>query len=422
VKKRILSIAAVLVVLSLCVAAACYALAPFNTLQRHPELVSSSKDGSEYVLDNVRWGLVGEGTSLDTLEPVFKRTTIKPEMIKDIYYQSENFPPEWLAAHGQLGFIMKTKDGVLGEDGSRDIGFSVSIEARTRTDQKYDLFKGMKRGEDGFKLVYQITTYTDVMQIRVSQRKHTMEQYRLLLSHEQKVQMVKNALDLACEDHREQFYHTLKQSCVTGALEIINTVLPENNKIKFWIIPNVLVNLKVSFPKWSYKYLIEHGIAEDSGKIVYSDRYVEYPCEDGNDYKLDMATLPGYYIPADVLHFGENLDMFFDYAEAVDCLTKLQDLVSPTSPDFWTVQKHLVEVSDGIAEVEEAVLTCFNEKYERCLEYYLTIDFKKVKSKNAIRHLNQKFLEIINFKVMNGNVENELLIEEARKVLSGIED
>ena len=411
--RKVIGITALLLTLVLCIAPISHALASFNNLQRPATLVEKSKGA--FVLDGFRWGVD------ENMDPIFKRTTIQPELIKDIYYWSENFPPEWLAAHGMLGFVMKNKHGVVAEDGTRDIGFAVSIEARTRTDQKYSLFKGLKRGEEGFQLIYQVSGYTDVMQVRVSKRKHTLEQYRLLLTEEQKIKMVKNALNLSIEDWQDEFYHTLKKSCVTGALEIINTVLPEDNKIKFWIIPKLLVNLKVSFPKWSYKYLMEHKIAVQAEKRYYKDRIIEILSDDGDDFRLDLSELPGFYVEADVLHFAENVDLFFEFAQAIDMLTRLQDLTPPSNPNFWMIQKEMVDVSDTIAEIEEGLFTIAKENFEKNLKYYISLEFDKIKSKNGIRYLNQKLLEMITYKLMHQEWEDRNFLLEAKKSLTGME-
>eukprot|EP00831_Metopus_contortus_P022100 TRINITY_DN20032_c0_g1_i4.p2 TRINITY_DN20032_c0_g1~~TRINITY_DN20032_c0_g1_i4.p2 ORF type:complete len:147 (-),score=20.45 TRINITY_DN20032_c0_g1_i4:69-509(-) len=113
-----------------------------------------------------------------------------------------------------LMFRMKSKDGVISEDGLKDIGFVVSVEAWLRTDQEYSMVSGMMPGN--YPIIYTVTSYTDGIQRAVNLGKLTIGQYKLNLSHEQKVNLVKYALEESAKDNSEVSYHTTRNSCVTS--------------------------------------------------------------------------------------------------------------------------------------------------------------------------------------------------------------
>jgi len=111
--------------------------APFVKRQAQAVLLQQTAEGGRY--GGVRWGF----SDSDLEKPIFKETFIRPSKVREVHYWSQEFYPEVLAAHGFLVFIMEDLDGVVAEDGTRDVGRVVTVEAHYREGQDYSPIKGL---------------------------------------------------------------------------------------------------------------------------------------------------------------------------------------------------------------------------------------------------------------------------------------
>lgn len=245
--------------------------APFKPHQRHAKVLS--QEGTGYQVSNVRWGFPDETQR----NPIFRTTRIDPKKVKEIYYWSEAMPPEWIAAHGMLAFVMEDETGVQAEDGSQAAGFCLSVEARVREDQKYHVLKGLKRT---YSLVYQLSTLRDRLDYSIGTLKRTIHQYRLDLSPEARVQLTKNALEISGQTRDDEWYHTSRNSCITNAIKVINTVLEKKRRLRLWTIPKVLHNVRVTVPKLATRYLEKRKVGKYVGAIKPEMAAVSLPVGD----------------------------------------------------------------------------------------------------------------------------------------------
>lgn len=270
--------------------------------QRKAELVSQS--GGTVVLDGVRWGFRDN----DLGKAIFKRTTVRTDQVRDVYYYSQPFNVTGLAtalnrfqAHGLLVFVMKNPDSVLGEDGSRDIAIAVSVEARRETPD-YSALKGIQKF---YKIHYQMQTEKDRLQWGLTIWKERIQRFRLKIDESQKRRLLEIAIEESVAD-RDEWYHAITNSCIAGACRMMNRVLPENQKLTIWTIPGVWYNLKVGIPSRTPRYLIRRGVAEQEDDFEVNQPIIEYPLEHGT-YRIVMKDLPEVVTADDVAHVREGL-------------------------------------------------------------------------------------------------------------------
>ena len=402
IKFRIL----ILLALVLCSTALFAGDKPWHKNQRPPVLISNER--GKMVVDNIRWGFTGE----EAEQEHFKRVTIDTEKIKEVLFWTENFPPEWLAAHGMIAFIFEDDSGVVADDGSRDIGFVLSVEARLKFDQSYNLLKGMGKN---FGLVYLLTSFTDRIQFAVAMRKHSVSQFKLKLSDKQKRELVRNTIMRSCENRDDAWYNTLTESCVTHATECINTVLPEDKRISVYRIGRTVPNILISFPKTTGSYMIMKGIAERIPALDNNTKTLSFPTTSGEDYVIDLRRLPGYGIPLDVLPFVENLELFLKYAQALDMLERLQMLLSPMDKRFFEYQKEMIRVEEELELCHEALMKILEENFTKNVIYYSQ---QELPNWSAIKILDGVIDEQIKLRLINGATEEETAqLEEARATI-----
>lgn len=215
----------------------------WNATQTPSQLIK--RDGDKYTLSNFRWGFTEAGDNRDDWAPRTSDTTIDASKVKDVYLTLEPFAPEIVAGHGLLVFEMEKDGDVRSADGKTDVGFGLSIEARRPKGMNYGLFTGMKKN---FGIVYQMGSLSDQLQKATRQRGHKLVLHRLELTKEQKEKLIHDGLQAATEDRLGEWYHTLTNSCYTGDVDLINGVVPENQRMARWTKHLKFARLATSLP------------------------------------------------------------------------------------------------------------------------------------------------------------------------------
>lgn len=226
----------------------------WNASQNPSHLVK--REGSKYTLSNFRWGFNEAGEFKDWV-PRTADTTIDASKVKDVYLCLEPFAPEVVAGHGLLMFEMEDDSAVTSADGQKDIGFCLSIEARRPKGKEYGLMAGMK---NNFGIIYQMGSFSDRIQkaTRGGGQKFVMQ--RLNLNQEQKEQLINEGLEAATEDRLGEWYHTLTNSCYTGAIDLINGVVPESQKMDRWTHNLKLARLATAIPSLGGATIKDKGL------------------------------------------------------------------------------------------------------------------------------------------------------------------
>jgi hypothetical protein len=210
--------------------------------QRPAQLLGTSSDGSTVKVSNMRWGFEGRssGKPYDQVTPAeksawkprFQDTTIQMGKVKEVYLMMEPFKPELFAAHGILGFEFERGREMVGRNGKKARGMALSVEARLEKNEPYDLLKGMK---GKFEIVYQLGTMGDMYQKVLKRQDHKLIKHKLLLTQEQKDQLLANTIAEATKDRTGEKYHTTRNSCYQNLQRIIDTVLPRRQRTRDWL-------------------------------------------------------------------------------------------------------------------------------------------------------------------------------------------
>jgi len=188
------------------------------------------KSGDKFTVSNFRWGFKEEGVS-ESWKPQFANTEIDTSKVKNVYLTLQPFAPEVVAAHGLLVFEMEGDEAIKGENGEKDFGLALSVEARSPEGEAYNLLKGLKKT---FGQVYQLGSLSDQMQKVGRKRGHKLVLHRLDIDSKQKKALLQNSLDAATEDRLGEWYHLLTNSCITADIDLINSVVPDSQQMARW--------------------------------------------------------------------------------------------------------------------------------------------------------------------------------------------
>lgn len=342
-----------------------FAIAPLRPDQKEIRIVQKTDEFIE--IENMRWGF--PDGNLDSA--VFKRTKIYFDNIENVYYWSKNFPPKYIGAHGMLMFKMRSSNDVIADDGSKDIGFVVSVEAWLRTDQSYSIFGGMLPGK--YPLIYTVTSYKDGIQRAINVGKLTIGQYKLELTPEQKRQLVVNSLIESAKDKSDTSYHTTRNSCVTCAFDLLNDVLTKDKRLRMWIIPKVLRNPRVVLPRLAPRYLLSKKISKKMDAFYDIDSKIRLKDDGNSDYILNVSELPGNYtrsIKNNIIVFNNMLSDYFI------TVSYYKELV--LNKDDVYLSEHIVnELSTQLERQEEEILSFIETFPSTLLSYYFDNDFDK---------------------------------------------
>ncbi len=211
--------------------------------QRPAKYLKTTEDGRIH-MENVRCGFK-EGKEDIDWEPIFKEVSVDPEKVKSVYLVIEPFAPEWIAGHALSYFEFEDDGPVTASDGKTAKGLVLSIEARLKEGESYNLIDGMK---DKFLNVYQLGTWEDTIQKCSRRRGHKLIKYKLNFTEAEKKEFLKKSLEKAFQSHDKDYYNTLNNSCYSNQVGLINSILPKERRINEWIIPKLMRNPGTNIP------------------------------------------------------------------------------------------------------------------------------------------------------------------------------
>ena len=172
-------------------------LPPYKQGQRQPTLIKSTKDS--FVLRDFRWDLEKDASGKQTHS--WETVTIKPELIKNVYFLKKPFPPEWIAAHSLLLYTFQP-GGVVDSKGRDAGGFILTIEAYQRTNQNFDLMKGMK---NMFSIVWILGAWNNYLRQACEFQNEKLILYPVNMTHVQKVILTQESIKQALVNREGEF-------------------------------------------------------------------------------------------------------------------------------------------------------------------------------------------------------------------------
>lgn len=182
--------------------------------------------------------------------------TMRPELVKNVYFVKKPFPPEFLAAHSFLVFTFE-KGALKDGEGREPMALALSVEARTRTDQTFSPLTGLKKS---FGIIWSLSTWEEYAARTVHHEKFRLFPYPVRLSHSEKAALLREAMAQAAVDREGEFYHTIKNNCTNNLIILFNRVLPKERQIKLWTIPYLVYNPKATMPQMVIGKLQKEGI------------------------------------------------------------------------------------------------------------------------------------------------------------------
>ncbi|MBF0544063.1 MAG: DUF4105 domain-containing protein [Candidatus Riflebacteria bacterium] len=247
---------------------------PYKEHQMAGQLIS--KKGGKYVM-RIRWAYEPppEGSS-EWPKPVFDNVTIDPKLVEEVYFVKKPFPPEWIAAHSL--FVFKVKEGgVVNSKGEKAGGIALSIEAYQRTDQNFDLFKGL---QNQFGISWILATWKNYLEDSCRFTDYKLIKYPLVLTQDQKVSLFEQSLEQAAVDRQGEYYHTITNNCTNNLIVLLNRVLDPQKRIRMWWVPSITYNFRATCPTMVPDMLKKKGYLKDPlpeiNKTNYTNEFEDY--------------------------------------------------------------------------------------------------------------------------------------------------
>lgn len=236
---------------------------PWANFQKASTRLEKRPDGS-YNVDNVRWGFREEGEAKEW-PGIFKDLNIDPRHIKNVYLGVKPFKPEILAAHSVLIFEMDDDHPVTNAEGQTDRGLVLSMEARLHQGERYSMPKTLS-GKYG--VVYQLGTFTDLMQKTTRRENLSQILYKLELDDKQKEQLLKNTLEASVAGREGQYYNLFTNSCHSVAIDLVSSVVPDKQKMHRWLLPHVYNPAAALPPYGDMLFAGHHLLSHEARRVI----------------------------------------------------------------------------------------------------------------------------------------------------------
>ncbi|MFN8610728.1 MAG: DUF4105 domain-containing protein [Vulcanimicrobiota bacterium] len=233
---------------------------PWSNFQSVPTNLRRRPDGAVQI-DNARWGFdKSTSVSVSEMPGRFDDLVVEPRHVKDVYLGVKPFAPTALAAHSVLIFEMDPMHPVTNSKGETDSGLVLSPEAHFHQGEAYDM-KG------SYEMVYQVGTWKDTVEKTTVREGLNQVRYKLNLSSEQKQQLLENSLELALQDHSGECYNLFTRSCHSVTVDLLNSVIPEEQQIRRDLVEDVHNPLAV-LPPYGDVLLAGHDLLADHPREV----------------------------------------------------------------------------------------------------------------------------------------------------------
>lgn len=230
-------------------------------IKRQRPLVLLERPGADkYKVCNLRWGFDLSSDERDHAGPIWRCALIDASRVKDVYFVLKPFEPEWIAAHTLFVFEFDSPAAAVSIDGETTGALYFSIEPRLLAGQKYRV---VNRYKGKFHNVYMLSTREDYMRSTAMEMK-TLFPYKLKLDGVQKRDLLKNCIESAFLFRAHEKYDPLDNNCTDNLFILLNSVLPDKNKIGPKVLPAKLFNCMLSLPYIALKILERSGLVAEA--------------------------------------------------------------------------------------------------------------------------------------------------------------
>ena len=204
-----------------------YSNKPWSAIQKESTSLGKTQDG-HYHVDGFRWDIVNNQDGSAQELGVFRDAYIKPEGVKDVFLAIKPFTdkPGGYPGHAQLHFEMQPDSPVVDSLGNQDHGLVLSVEVHFKQGELWDPI-----GEGEQPILYQLGSWTDSLEKAGVVHHYPLHLYKLDLSQQQKVDLLRERIEAATLDHTKDIYHPTENSCLSTLIDAVNKVTPESQNI-----------------------------------------------------------------------------------------------------------------------------------------------------------------------------------------------
>lgn len=210
------------------------------------------------------------GTSKDKPDFNWRTVTMKPDLIKEVYFIKKPFPPEFIAAHC-LMFFQFEKGGCFDHHGNPMAGVVLTIEAYQKENQSYSLVKGMQKE---FGIIWILTSWKDYVLETCKYTDYKLIPYKVLFNQDQKKKLLLEAMKQSSVNRSGEFYHTTRNNCTNNLVILMNEFAEK--KVRFWTLPSMIYNVRATMPTMVPSYLNKKGMISTAYKTIDSSNYQKY--------------------------------------------------------------------------------------------------------------------------------------------------
>jgi hypothetical protein len=241
---------------------------PYRFNQRYPKLVHTEQRTGRrpiYYFQDVRWRQEdSKGGPRPVLRAYYTSVRVDMEKVKGAYLCIKPFAPRFLAGHAAVLLEMDPA-GFTNLDGQDGGGFVLSYEAWMRVGQKYGLLAG-QMGK--YPIVYVVSTWADFLYKSIHMDDSEVKRWKLALSHGE-LQELELAIGKAVvADHSEERYNTMRHSCVTAALDLINASVPPERRARRDWLGGLMQNPAWTLPVFTDRALRRKGLIVGEMEVI----------------------------------------------------------------------------------------------------------------------------------------------------------
>lgn len=201
--------------------------APWSKIQHEATALGPEQNGVVH-LDGVRWDIVNNEDGTTQELGVFRDAFINTEAVEDVFLTVKPFTdkPGNYPGHAQLHFEFRKDSPIRDSLGNTDHGLVLSVEPKFREGEAWT-----PGGQDPQPVVYQLGTWTDSIEKATVHHHYPLHIYKLALNEEQKVALLRERLAVSVQDHSQDIYDPVTNSCISTLIDGVNKVVPLIQKI-----------------------------------------------------------------------------------------------------------------------------------------------------------------------------------------------
>ncbi|MBI4867675.1 MAG: DUF4105 domain-containing protein [Candidatus Wallbacteria bacterium] len=244
---------------------------PFRFDQRTPRPVhAEQRPGRDpvYYFQDVRWRQTErpQGAKVGR-KAYFTTVRVDPEKVRAAYFCMKPFAPKFAAGHGAI-LLEFAPGGFTSLDGEEASGCVISYEAYLRVTQKYQMIAGEFSRK--FRITYVVCTWRDFLMRSIQFNGSVVKRWKLKLSQPELRKLARSIGRTVMEDHSRERYNTTRNSCITAALELIDSAVPpERQTTKAWL-GGLVINPGWALPVLADNVLRHQGLIEGR-KVTFSE-------------------------------------------------------------------------------------------------------------------------------------------------------